>query len=86
MVSLHSQLIGYSRLHSIRDMGAGWWLHSKRWTGELARTVSKAIESGDFPGNLVDKNLPASAGDTGSILGQEDPICLTATKPVRHNY
>ena len=26
-----------------------------------------------FPGGSVVKNLPASAGDTGSIPGQEDP-------------
>ena len=69
VVSLPSQLTGYSRLHSIRDVGAGWWLYSKRWTREPARTDSKAIESGDFPGNLMDKNLPASAGDMGSIPG-----------------
>ena len=24
---------------------------------------------GDFPGGIVDKNLPAKAGDTGSIAG-----------------
>ena len=28
----------------------------------------------DFPGGAVVKNPPASAGDTGSILGQEDPL------------
>ena len=33
-----------------------------------------------FPGGAVVKNLPANAGDTGSIPG------LGATKPVRHNY
>ena len=27
------------------------------------------------------KNLPANAGDTGSILVQEDPTCCGATKP-----
>ena len=27
-----------------------------------------------FPGGSVVKNLPASAGDTGSILGQADPM------------
>ena len=27
-----------------------------------------------FPGGSVVKNLPASAGDTGSIPGQEDPL------------
>ena len=28
----------------------------------------------DFPGGAVVKNPPANAGDTGSILGQEDPL------------
>ena len=27
-----------------------------------------------FPGGSVVKNLPANAGDTGSILGQENPM------------
>ena len=38
----------------------------------------------DFPGGTVVKNLPANAGDTGSI--PEDPTCCGATKPVCHNY
>ena len=32
------------------------------------------------------KNPPVNAGDTGSIPGLEDPTCLGAAKPVRHNY
>ena len=28
----------------------------------------------DFPGGLVIKNLPANAGDAGSIPGSEDPL------------
>ena len=31
-------------------------------------------------------NLPANAGDKGSIPTREDPTCHRATKPVRHNY
>ena len=27
-----------------------------------------------FPGGSAVKNLPANAGDAGSILGQEDPL------------
>jgi len=27
-----------------------------------------------FPGGLVEKNLPATAGDTGWSLDQEDPL------------
>ena len=39
-----------------------------------------------FPGGSVLKNLPAKAGDTGSILIQEDPTCLGATKTASHNH
>jgi len=34
----------------------------------------------------VVENLPADAGDTGSVSAQEDPTCHGATKPVCHNY
>ena len=40
----------------------------------------------NFPGGPVVKNLPADAGDMGSIPGPEDPTCHGAIKPVRHNY
>ena len=40
----------------------------------------------DFPGGPVIKNLPANAGDMGSIpvrsLMQEDPMCCRAAKLV----
>ena len=39
-----------------------------------------------FPGGLVIKNLPATAGDTGSIPGLEDPTCRGAAKPQHHKY
>ena len=35
-----------------------------------------------FSGGSVVKNLPANAEDMGSILGQEDPTCCRATKPM----
>ena len=35
-----------------------------------------------FPGGVMDKNLPAGAGDTSSIPGREDPTGRGATKPV----
>ena len=44
------------------------------------------MNSGDFPGGAVVKNLPAIVGDTGSSPGWEDPTCRGSTKPVRHNY
>ena len=40
---------------------------------------------GTSPGCTVDKNPPASAGDTGSPVG-EDSVCLGATTPVRHKH
>ena len=42
----------------------------------------------DLPGNPVVKNLPANAGDTGSILsaGTKIPPACGATKPVHHKY
>ena len=40
----------------------------------------------DFPGGVVVKNLPASAGDTGTSPGPGRSHMPGATKPVRHNY
>ena len=41
----------------------------------------------DFPGAIVDKNLPASAGVTGSIPPPgKIPLCRRAAKPVSHNF
>ena len=39
-----------------------------------------------FPGGAVVKTPPASAGDTGWALVQEDPTCRGAIKPASHNY
>ena len=39
----------------------------------------------DFPGGPVDKNLSDNTWDTGSDPGPEDPMCLGATKRVRHS-
>ena len=38
-----------------------------------------------FPGSPVLKNPHANAGDTGSSLIREDPTCLGAAEPKRHN-
>ena len=40
----------------------------------------------DLPGGIVDKNLPANVGDTGSIPGPEDSTCGGATKPMHLDY
>lgn len=45
-------------------------------------------EVGYFPEGPVVKNPSSSAEDSGSIprLGNQDPTCLRAAKPVRCNY
>ena len=40
----------------------------------------------DFPGGPVIKNLPANAGDMGSIPGPGRLHNHGANKPVYHNY
>ena len=40
----------------------------------------------DIPGGPGVKNLPANAGDMGSIPGGEDPTCHRATKPMHLEY
>ena len=39
----------------------------------------------DFPGGTVDKDLLASARDTGSIPVREDSTCHGTTKAMHHN-
>ena len=58
----------------------------------LSVLLSSKISSRDFPHGPVVKNLPASAGDTGSIPGPEMKIPHTAgqlnprtLEPVFHN-
>ena len=61
---------------------------TKKWKiKEGVSLIQNIIRSSwDFPGGTVVKNLPASAGDMGSIPVREDPTCHGATKPVRRNY
>ena len=40
----------------------------------------------DLPGGAVVKNLPANAGDMGSIPGPGRSTCSGTTKLVCHNY
>ena len=51
-----------------------------------SRHVFKKEAWRDFLSCTVNKNLPASAGEAGSILVQEDSSCRGATKPIGHNY
>ena len=39
-----------------------------------------------FPGGAVNKNLPANAGNMGSVPGLGGFQCCRAAKPVCHNY
>ena len=39
-----------------------------------------------FPGGSALRNLSANAGDTGSVLDPEDPMCHRAARPIHHNY
>ena len=47
--------------------------------------MSQRIQA-DSPRGTVGKNLPASAGDMGSIRGQEGPTCHGAAKRLCHDY
>ena len=56
------------------------WRHLFHW--------KKRKKARDFPGGTVVKNLPANAGDTGSIPGGKIPhapeqlsLCATTTEP-----
>ena len=40
----------------------------------------------DFRGGVTGKNLPANAGDMGSIPGPEDSTCQGAMGPMSCNY
>ena len=46
----------------------------------------KENHPGGFPGGLVVKNLPASAGDTGSIPVWEVPHAMEQLSPLCHKY
>ena len=48
------------------------------------RHINKLL--GDFPGGAVVQNLPANAGDTGSIPGLRRSYMPQSNKPVSHNY
>ena len=52
----------------------------------ILSALKNKLGAWDFRGGTVDRNLPASAGDPGSIPIREDPTFRGATKPVSHNY
>ena len=39
--------------------------------GEAMKLLNLRVNAGGFPGGLVVRNLPSSAGDTGLISGQD---------------
>jgi len=58
----------------------------ERRKSEQIKTDTLKIMGLGFHGGSVVKNLPANAGDTGSVPGVEDPTCCAAAKPMRPNY
>ena len=50
------------------------------------KDTSLRNQDSDFPGDPVDMNPPANAGDMGLSLVWEDSTCLGATKSTYHNY
>ena len=50
--------------------------------GQTCRNSDQVCIVVDFPAGLVVKNLPANAGDMGSVPW-EDLTCCGATKPVK---
>lgn len=53
----------------------------------VQKTAGKKIHSLDFPGGRVGNNLPANAGNTGSIPGLEkSPQAEKKLKPLHRNY
>ena len=50
------------------------------------RAELNSCHRGGLPGGSVVKNLPAKAGDMGSIPDPEGPTCHETTKPMHPNY
>ena len=48
--------------------------------------INKYLKNRDFPGGPVVKNLPANAGDMGSIPGPGNSLMLQSDMPMCHNY
>ena len=55
------------------------------WVRALREVWVYKTEVEGLPGGSVVKSPPASAGDKGSISGLRNPMCLRATKPIKHN-
>ena len=63
--------------------GAHWWYFS---TPKIHKTFESRIWHRDFPGGPVVKNLPAKAGDMGSIPGPGRFHMPQSNEAVCHNY
>ena len=50
------------------------------------RAELNSCHRGGLPAGSVVKNLPAKAGDTGSVPELEGPTCHGTTKPMHHNH
>ena len=60
-------LVGAIRREELSLLWTGPW--KDKHLNLLELSTWKETASGDFPGGAVVKNLPANAGDTGSIPG-----------------
>ena len=73
-----------------KNLVQGWIRAWEREEGarqdvQVSHKLVKNDKRGFLGGSEV-KNLPASTGDAGSILGQEYPTCYGATTPMHRNY
>jgi len=72
-------------IYSTAELRGAWGGASSRDSLLSRLQVEEAIARG-FPGGPVTENLPANAGDMGSIPGLGRSTCLVATKLVCQNY
>ena len=72
-------------IYSTAEFRGAWGGASSRDSLLSRLQVEEAIARG-FPGGPVTENLPANAGDMGSIPGLGRSTCLRATKLVCQNY
>ena len=75
------QLLIYTPCLTVFSMTFLWSWKLYKCSQWLIKTMAE-----DFPGETVDKTLPANAGDMGWPLIQEDSTCLRTAQPVYHNY
>ena len=63
-----------------------WLIHVNVWQKPLQYCKVISLQLINIIGKKKKTNLPANAGDTGSVLAWEDPTCTRATKLMHHKY